>query len=259
MKKQQYEVHPIADVFPMMTGEAFELLKEDIRVNGQREPIVFWKNMLVDGRNRLKACEQLGIEPDESELMDETDPVAWVVSHNLYRRHLTESQRAIIAGRLAKLNWGGDRGNQHTGGKVPIGTLPNLEQAADMLNVGRRSVARAKQVLDAGAPEIVAAVEAGELPVSFAAKVVTEEDDKKTQAKLWKQGGKQALKEHIKRSSDCADDAKRVLKKKPLRAPKSVTQQCENEVNEFLLFWEKRTEKGKKAIWLWLVDHYESS
>ena len=59
---------------------------------------------------------------------------------------LTESQRSMIAGKLAKLKVGGDGGNQHTGGKGPIGP-PTLEQAADMLNVGVTSVKRAKQVL----------------------------------------------------------------------------------------------------------------
>ena len=111
-----------------------------------------------------------------------------LLREKLHRRHLKESQRAIIAGKLAKLKVGGDRRSEDFKGQIC--PLPTLEQAADMLNVGRRSVVSAKQVLDAGAPEIVAAVEAGELPVSFAAKVVTEEDDKKTQAKLWKQGGK---------------------------------------------------------------------
>lgn len=257
MQSQHVEIHPYANLFPPMSEAEFQGLKADIKENGQQEDIAFWRGQLVDGRHRLRACQELGIQYEAVDWeCDEDTILARVIGKNLHRRHLTESQRAIIAGRLAKLKVGDVKSQRECGG--PIGP-PSIEQAADMLNVGRRSVVRAKQVLDAGAPEIVAAVEAGELPVSFAAKVVTEEDDKKTQAKLWKQGGKQALKEHIKRSSDCADDAKRVLKKKPLRAPKSVTQQCESEVNEFLLFWEKRTAKGKKAIWLWLVDHYESS
>lgn len=256
MLNREPKLHPLAELFPPMTDVEYQALKKDIAENGQEDRVTFWNGMLVDGRHRWRACKDLGVECDAFDLeCDEGELYQYVLSKNLHRRHLTESQRAMTAGKLAKLKVGD---NQHSkeGGQI---CPPSLEQAAEMLNVGRRSVVSAKQVLDAGAPEIVAAVEAGELPVSFAAKVVTEEDDKKTQAKLWKQGGKQALKEHIKRGSDCADDAKRVLKKEPLGAPKSVTQQCENEVNEFLLFWEKRTAKGKKAIWLWLVDHYESS
>jgi len=78
---------------------------------------------------------------------------------------LDESQRAIVAGRLANLERGS---NQH----APIGA-PSVSQdsAADLLNVGRRSVQRAREVLDRGAPELVAAVERGEVSVSAAASV----------------------------------------------------------------------------------------
>lgn len=58
--------------------------------------------------------------------------------------HLTESQRSIIAGKLAKLKVG-DVNSQREIDGVSIET-PSIEQAADMLNVGRASVARAKQV-----------------------------------------------------------------------------------------------------------------
>ena len=255
MLNNEPKLHPLAELFPPMSDVAYQALKKDIADNGQMESVSFWNGMLVDGRHRWRACKELGIEcrAEDFECKEE-ELLGIVVSRNLHRRHLKESQRSIIAGKLANLKRG--RPNKEN---PSIEGLNSVEQAASMLNVGRASVERAKQVLEHGSKEIIEAVEQGELPVSFAAKVVTEEDDKKTQAKLWKQGGKQALKEHIKRSSDCADDARRVLKKKPLCAPKSVTQQCENEVNEFLLFWDKRTAKGKKAIWLWLVDHYESS
>lgn len=243
MKKQQYEVHPVADVFPMMTGEAFELLKEDIRVNGQREPIVFWKNMLVDGRNRLKACEQLGIEPDESELMDETDPIAWVISHNLHRRHLSESQRSMVSAKLATLELGG---NQHKKEGGPIGP-PSIEEASKMLNVGTTSTKRAKKVLAAGSDEVQQAVEQDELPVSVAAEFVKQVPDKQEQAAIASKGA-EAVKEKVKQEKAKFD-----------RAVKSVTQKCESEVNEFLLFWEQRSPKGKKAIWLWLVDNYDNA
>src|SRR5690606_33589017 len=50
-------VHPAATIFPMMDDERLRELAEDIKQNGQREPIVYWKDQLLDGRNRLKACE----------------------------------------------------------------------------------------------------------------------------------------------------------------------------------------------------------
>jgi len=188
------------DIFPMMAGEAFELLKEDIRVNGQREPIVFWKNMLVDGRNRLKACEQLGIEPDESELMDETDPVAWVVSHNLHRRHLTESQRAMVAAKLATMKHGGDR-------KSDQESNCTLEKASSTMKVSKDSTKRAKKVIQKGSAKVTQAVEQGELAVSVAAELVDAVPDKAQQEAVIA-GGK--------------DEVRRVLKKKAKNVQKAT-------------------------------------
>ena len=84
---------------------------------------------------------------------------AFVVSLNLKRRHLNESQRAVVAAKLATLGHGGDRS------KSPIGDLKQSE-AAQLLNVGKRSVERAREVLDEGAPELVQAVEQGRVSVS---------------------------------------------------------------------------------------------
>lgn len=71
----------------------------------------------------------------------------------------------MVAARLATLSHGGDR-------KSPIGDLKQSE-AASMLNVGKRSVERAREVLEDGAPELVATVDQGRVSVSAAADVAT--------------------------------------------------------------------------------------
>ena len=242
--QKQYEIHPIANVFPMMSKDEFKALKSDIKEHGLREPIVFWKNMLVDGRNRLKACEELGIEADESELMDETDPVAWVISHNLHRRHLTESQRSMVAGKLAKLQHGD---NQHTkeDGQICLSS----KEASKMLNVSEGSTKHAKKVISEGAEQVQQAVEQGELPVSVASDFVKAVPDKKEQKKIIDQGT-DAVKKKVKESKTTAP------KKTPV--PKDVTK-SESSVNEFLLVWDKASSTGKRAIWLWLCDNYEGA
>ena len=90
------------------------------------------------------------------------DPVAYVVSLNLRRRHLSESQRAMVAAKLATLQ-DGQRADLVEG--LPIG------RASEMLNVGERSVARAREVQEHGTPELVSAVERGAISVSAAADV----------------------------------------------------------------------------------------
>jgi hypothetical protein len=190
----QYEIHPLAELFPPMPDDQYQALKADIAENGQSEDIIIWQDKLIDGRHRLRACLELGIQPDTAELDDSCDPYIYVITHNLHRRHLTESQRSMVAARLATLKRG-DVKTQRDSSDLPIGG-PSIEDAAKLLSVGERSVARAKQVIEHGSKAIVDAVESGEIPVSFAAKFVTEEPDKKTQAELVAQG-KKAMREHI--------------------------------------------------------------
>lgn len=88
------EVHPMADLFPMLSDEELEVLAEDIRENGQQVPCVLdSKGRLLDGRNRLRACQIAGVEP-RFETYD-GDPAAYVVSANVNRRHLSAGQRAM--------------------------------------------------------------------------------------------------------------------------------------------------------------------
>jgi hypothetical protein len=100
--KLPVEVHPVADLFPLMSDEEYAGLKQDIAENGLREPMTMWQSKLIDGRNRLAACLELGLDWEGylQELDADTDPVKWAVSHNLHRRHLTTSQRAMVAARI---------------------------------------------------------------------------------------------------------------------------------------------------------------
>lgn len=159
-------LHPLVSLFPEMDPVAFALLKDDIAINGQREPIVVHDGQVIDGRHRLRACEQLGLAPLVRDVTDaHSDPTALVLSLNLHRRHLSESQRAMVAARLSQLPVGS---NQH----MPIGTGSLTTQAAAMaLTVGKRSVNRAKEVMAQGIPDLVSAVDSGKLAVSTAAQV----------------------------------------------------------------------------------------
>jgi ParB-like chromosome segregation protein Spo0J len=156
------EPHPLADIFPLVEGAEFDELVADIREHGLHEPIVLFEDKILDGRNRYRACEAGGVEPTFTVYQGD-DPVAYVVSLNLRRRHLDESQRAMVAAKLATLKLGD---NQHSEG-------PSIEEASRLLNVGHASVERAKTVHHTGAPELIHAVERGAVSVSAAADVAT--------------------------------------------------------------------------------------
>jgi hypothetical protein len=86
-----YPHHEAADKYPMIEGEAFAAFKADIQAKGQRLPIYIQNGLVVDGRNRQKACAELGIEPVYEEI--EGDPFELAESLNEHRRHLTKDQR----------------------------------------------------------------------------------------------------------------------------------------------------------------------
>jgi hypothetical protein len=96
-------VHPIAELFPMMSNDELDDLAADIKEHGQLHPmIVDDDGLLIDGRNRRRACEIAGVEP-WIEKLNGHDPVALILSSN-DRRDLTQGQRAIIAALLSSYN-----------------------------------------------------------------------------------------------------------------------------------------------------------
>jgi hypothetical protein len=98
MKKPK--VHPVAELFPMMSDEELDDLAEDIKANGLLHPIVLDESgMLIDGRNRFEACRRAGLEP-ECETLNGQDPVAFIMSSNDKRRHMKLGQRAMVAARI---------------------------------------------------------------------------------------------------------------------------------------------------------------
>ena len=157
--------HPLANLFPLMSEAEFAGLVADIGEHGQHEPILTWGGQIIDGRNRYNACRQLGIKPTifawngrEDELLP------FIVSLNLHRRHLNESQRAMVAAKLADMQEGRPRKDETR----PIG-LVSSDSASVLLNISKKSIGRAAHVLRNAAPAVISAVEQGHLPVSAAA------------------------------------------------------------------------------------------
>ena len=168
MKSHVTAAHPASELFPIMDGKEFDDLVGDIREHGQREAIVVYDGQILDGRNRYRACQVLGLEPVTREWDGKGTPEAFVVSMNLHRRHLNETQRATIGAKIANMRQGKRTDLE------PQANLPevSIAEAAHMLNVGERSVKDARVVLSGGTPEEIEAVERGEAAVSTTARKI---------------------------------------------------------------------------------------
>ncbi len=109
---------------------------------------------------------EAGVEPRFQEWDGQGSLVAFVVSLNLHRRHLDTNQRAMVAARIATLTEGRPS-------KTASIEAVSQDDAADLMNVGRSSVQRAREVLEEGAEELIAAVDQGDIAVSTAAEVAS--------------------------------------------------------------------------------------
>jgi len=162
------KIHKLCELFPPMSIGEFAALKEDIAAHGLLTPITIHKGAVIDGRNRLQACQELGIEPRLQEWSGD-DLLAFILSANLHRRHLNESQRAMVAAKIA---------NMRQGERTDLEPSPNSAnvvsqlEASKLLNVGVSAIKDAKVILSS-ASDLVQKIEAGEMTVCQAKRKIS--------------------------------------------------------------------------------------
>lgn len=155
--------HPLSAAFPPMGADDFAALVEDIRANGQREPVIVFEGMVLDGWHRYSACVEIGIKAQQFTFAEGKDPVAFVLSQNLHRRHLTGSQRAAAV--VACTEWAPAHRPKKGETISPFSTNDALAKAA---NVSDRTIKDAKVAHKAGLTD---AVKSGAITVNEAAKI----------------------------------------------------------------------------------------
>jgi len=189
------EVHEVANIFPMMSEEEYRELVRDIKENGLREPIWTYQGKIIDGRNRYKACKELGITPKFQEWDGKGSLVSFVVSLNLHRRHLNSSQKAMVAAEIRPMleKEAKERQREH-GGTAPgkpktlsekireVNPKENKSsyQAAKLVGTNERYVDYAVKI-QKEAPELVEHVKAGRLNIPEAKAVAVLEPEERTE------------------------------------------------------------------------------
>ncbi len=174
--------HEYANIFPLMQGDEFQRLLEDIKKNGLQEPqITIFEGKIADGRNRWRACQQIGIETYVLKEWKGTkeELLTLIISKNLHRRHLTESQRAMVAARIKPMFEALAKERQGTRTDF-LANLPKSEpihsrdEAAKVMNVSSRTVHSAEKVITQGTDDLIKAVESGKISVSTGAIIADE-------------------------------------------------------------------------------------
>lgn len=150
-------VHEIANIFPEMLTFEYEALRDSIRENGQIEPIWIHEGKIIDGRHRYKACCELGIEPKFQEWDGAGNLKEFVIALNVNRRHLTSSQRAVIAlAILPDLEERGKEAQAHgrtAPGKTLVEKIPEAfgvssQIAAEMFDTNSKYIQQAKTIME---------------------------------------------------------------------------------------------------------------
>ncbi len=201
--------HPVAALFPLMEGKDFAALVADVRANGLLQPIWLHRDgTILDGRNRYRACGESGVE---AQFKTWTGPdsgiVQFVTSMNLYRRHLSDEQRAFIAAELANMTVGNPQ--LHPSGAIEERPLVSRAEAASTMRVTPRAVERARAVAK-HAPELKGKVISGEMSLSAAAKTAAEKRDREEERRLAREAARPANIERAKAALRKSREAKRV-------------------------------------------------
>lgn len=182
------KIHPIATVLPTLSDRQYEDLKESIKQNGLMNPLIAiernGEKLVIDGRHRLRACEELGIQPTV-DVYDATDEElgSLVWGANGIRRHLSPSQRASFYAQLCGVTYvaaGNEKKSENLRRGPEVANLPLRENSqkkksrdaiAEVAGVSARTVQDAITVQQAD-PELFEQCKNGSVSVSSAAKQV---------------------------------------------------------------------------------------
>lgn len=163
---KDYEFHEYANIYPLLEGEEFTELKNDITQNGLLDAIILFEGKILDGRNRYRACREtntpIRIIHFEKKYKNKVDPLDFVIAVNERRRHLTKDQKAIIytekilplieerarKRKLSQLK----QFSEENAVSTEIGTNGTKGKSTEILakktKVGRNKIGKAKKVIE---------------------------------------------------------------------------------------------------------------
>jgi N6-adenosine-specific RNA methylase IME4 len=187
------QVHPVAEMFPLIEGDDYQSLVEDVKRHGVREPVWLHPDgSIIDGRNRARAAADAGVHLPTRTWDGTGSLVEFVLSLNLHRRHLSSSQKAILALSVEPMLSAEAKQRQRHGGPDAKGIQiveyldpmdgTAVQQAAKLTGTNRQYVADAKRIADQR-PDLLEQVRDGNMTIPEAKRVIKEQAREATRAK----------------------------------------------------------------------------
>ncbi|AHY52594.1 hypothetical protein [Bradyrhizobium japonicum] len=141
-------IHPAAELLPLMSEQELRELGDDIQKNGLYEGVAVFEGQLLDGRNRLDAMEIAGAtlvtgsgKPDWENIRHRNvagrDPVSFVMSKNVHRRHLSTEQKQELIAKLLIL--APDKSNRQIAATVKVSHMTVGSVRAELQSTGQIS------------------------------------------------------------------------------------------------------------------------
>ncbi len=155
-------------MIPPMQQDEFSKLKDSISRDGLLVPIIMLGDEILDGRHRYQACKELGIKPI-TEQYSGNNPFGYAISLNATRRHLSQSQRAMLATSIATLKKGEIGNGRKVEGQI---YPPTIEEASQTLSVSASAIKTAKNIKENAPESIIKSVESGIITLNAASKII---------------------------------------------------------------------------------------
>ncbi|AOB38571.1 hypothetical protein FYA99_14210 [Bordetella parapertussis] len=161
-----------------LTPDEYAALEQSLLAEGCRDALVLWGDLLVDGHNRHAICSKHGIAfntVQNTRLQSMDDVRLWMIDNHLGRRSVSDFQRGVLALRKKEIlesrrqAGAGDAALAGGDGPAPL-TRQTLARQARLSST---TLGQIEKIRQQAAPELVRAVQSGEISINAAAAVAT--------------------------------------------------------------------------------------
>lgn len=193
-------IDPLADI-------EYAALERSLRLEGCRDALVLWNDILIDGHNRYAICRKLDIPfktVQNTSFSSIEDVQLWVIENNLARRSVSDYQRGVLA--LRKKDIVAARSAQRAGAVDKRADKPadddaegppwnTREDVAKAARVSSNTISQIERIQRAATPQLVEAVRAGTISINAAANVASLPEEQQRAAVA---GGRKELQQAAK-------------------------------------------------------------